>query len=161
MIRKATLEDLPTILPIYATARAYMRAHGNTVQWDGIDAPEPKLAHDIELGQLYVLEEDATIHAVFAFIIGDDPLYERIDDGAWCSDRPYGTIHRLGSDGKTKNVLDKVIDWAMTQIDHLRADTHESNFTVQRALEKSGFLRQGTIYVEDGTPRIAFEKMKR
>ena len=158
MIRKATTNDLPQILPIYATARQYMRDHGNMVQWDGIDAPEPKLACDIELGQLYVLEEEG-IHAVFAFIIGDDPLYERIDDGAWRSDRPYGTIHRLGSDGNEKNVLGKVMDWAMTQIDHLRADTHASNSTVQRALERSGFTRQGIIYVEDGTPRIAYEKM--
>ena len=158
MIRKATLKDLPAILPIYATARQYMRDHGNTVQWDGLDAPEPKLERDIQLGQLYVLEEDE-IHAVFAFIIGDDPLYARIDDGSWRCDRPYGTIHRLGSDGKTRHVLSKVMDWAMTQIDHLRADTHASNATVQHALERCGFVRQGVIYVEDGTPRIAYEKV--
>ena len=158
MIRKATTNDLPQILPVYATARQYMRDHGNTVQWDGIDAPEPKLDRDIQLGQLYVLEEDE-IHAVFAFIIGDDPLYARIEDGAWHSDQPYGTIHRLGSDGKTHNVLSKVMDWAMTQIDHLRADTHASNATVQHALHNCGFMRQGIIYVEDGTPRIAYEKM--
>lgn len=158
MIRKATTNDLPKILPIYAVARQYMRDHGNMVQWEGLDAPEPKLVRDIQLGQLYVLEEDE-IHAVFAFIIGDDPLYARIEDGTWRSDLPYGTIHRLGSDGKTQGVLAKVMDWATTQIDHLRADTHESNSTVQRALEKSGFLRQGIIYVEDGTPRIAYEKM--
>lgn len=149
---------MPQILTIYAMARQYMRDHGNMVQWEGLDAPEPKLTRDIQLGQLYVLEEDE-IHAVFAFFIGDDPLYARIEDGAWRSDRPYGTIHRLGSDGKVQGILAKVMDWAMTQIDHLRADTHESNSTVQRALEKSGFVRQGIIYVEDGTPRIAYEKM--
>lgn len=159
MIRRATIEDLPAILPIYATARAHMRAHGNTVQWEGIDAPEPKLKRDISLGQLYVLEEDE-IHAVFAFIIGDDPLYAHIEDGTWLCDSAYGTIHRLGSDGTCRGVFAQVIDWATGKIDHLRADTHASNVAMQHLLQRNGFCRQGIIHVEDGTPRIAYEKIK-
>ncbi len=157
MIRKATMADLPHILPIYATARQHMRDHGNTVQWEGLDAPEPKLERDIQSGQLYVLD-DGVIHAVFAFIIGDDALYARIEDGAWQDDTPYGTIHRLGSDGTVSSVFKQVIAWATSEIHHLRADTHESNTTMQYLLQRSGFQRRGIIYVEDGTPRIAYEK---
>ena len=41
----------------------------------------------------------------------------------------------------------------------LRADTHADNLTMQRCLEREGFVRCGTIYVEDGTPRVAFERI--
>ena len=32
-IRKATMNDLPDILAIYAYAREYMKEHGNPDQW--------------------------------------------------------------------------------------------------------------------------------
>ena len=32
-IRKATMNDLPNILAIYAYARKYMKEHGNSDQW--------------------------------------------------------------------------------------------------------------------------------
>ena len=34
-IRKATMNDLPDILAIYAYARKYMKEHGNPDQWRG------------------------------------------------------------------------------------------------------------------------------
>ena len=57
------------------------------------------LVADVAAGQLYVMEDAGGVYAVFAFIIGDDPTYQVID-GAWLDDgTPYGTLHRLGSDG--------------------------------------------------------------
>lgn len=159
MIRKATKEDLPAIMPIYATARAYMRANGNMTQWDGIDAPEWQLENDIRLGQLYVWEKNG-IHASFAFIIGDDATYSTIENGAWLSSSPYGTIHRLGSDGQYKGVFAEIVEWALKLIPHLRADTHSNNATMQYLLQKNGFQRVGIIYVPDGSPRMAFEQIK-
>lgn len=38
----------------------------------------------------------------------------------------------------------------------LRADTHADNIYMQRALTATGFVRCGTIYTEDGTPRLAY-----
>ena len=131
-IRKASPADLPRIHGIYAAARQFMRDHGNFIQWDGEDAPEHLLPGDIEAGNLYVLEENGVIHAAFAFIIGADPCYAVIEQGAWKADTPYAAVH-------------------------LRIDTHENNKVMQRALEKQGFERCGIIYVPDGTPRIAFE----
>lgn len=82
-IRNASPADLPRIHGIYAAARQFMRDHGNFSQWDGEDAPEHLLPGDIEAGNLYVLEENGVIHAVFAFIIGADPCYAVIEQGAW------------------------------------------------------------------------------
>ena len=39
----------------------------------------------------------------------------------------------------------------------MRGDTHEDNLPMQRVLEKNGFQRCGTIFVEDGSPRIAYQ----
>lgn len=39
----------------------------------------------------------------------------------------------------------------------VRLDTHADNVPMQRAAEVLGFQRCGTIWVEDGSPRIAYE----
>ena len=110
-------------------------------------------------GQLYVMEDAGGVYAVFAFIIGDDPTYQVID-GAWLDDgTPYGTLHRLGSDGTHSGVLSDAVDWAWGRIPHLRADTHEANRPMRRCLERAGFVYTGVITVADGTPRRAYERV--
>ena len=98
-VRRAAWEDLPRIEEIYAYARAFMAAHGNPNQWGTSHPPKAQLERDIEQGDLYVMTNDSGIHGVFYFFIGDDSTYARIDDGAWHASRPYGTIHRIASDG--------------------------------------------------------------
>lgn len=41
----------------------------------------------------------------------------------------------------------------------VRADTHWDNVIMQHILEKNGFVKCGTIVVENGTPRIAYPKV--
>ena len=158
-IRKASTDDLPKIHEIYAAARKFMRDHGNFSQWDGEDAPERLLPGDIEAGNLYVLEENGVIHAAFAFIIGDDPCYAVIEQGAWKSNTPYAAVHRVAGDGTVHNILGRIMDFSRSHISHIRLDTPENNKVMHKALEKQGFERCGIIYVPDGTPRIAFERI--
>ena len=155
-IRKAEKDDLGRIKEVYAKARQFMRDHGNYSQWEKGDAPELLLEDDIKLGQLYVLE-DESIHAVFAFIIGEDPVYRVIENGSWQSDSEYGAVHRVASDDTVRNVLTMVMDYCKQQIGHLRIDTHEDNIIMRHVIEKCGFTRQGIIHVSDGSPRIAYE----
>ena len=97
---------------------------------------------------------------VFAFILGPDPTYRTITDGQWLNDTlPYGTIHRLASAGRQKGVATAVITWCLEHCESLRADTHADNKAMQHLLEKNGFTRCGIIRVEDGTPRIAYQRM--
>ena len=119
MVRAAREQDLPRILTIYNVARRYMRAHGNTAQWVNGYPSEELLRQDLAAGQLYVLEDGGGVYAVFAFILGEDPTYRRIE-GAWRDDSPYGTIHRLGSDGSHRGVFAETAAWAATQCGHLR-----------------------------------------
>ena len=83
-----------------------------------------------------------------------------IEQGEWKSDATYAAVHRVASDGTLHNVIGRIMDFAKSNISHIRIDTHEHNKVMQKALEKQGFERCGIIYVPDGTPRIAFEWMK-
>ena len=155
-IRKATPQDLPRIREIYEMARQFMRKNGNHSQWGKGDEPEALIEEDIRQGNLYVLEE-ASIHAVFAFIIGEDQTYLEIEEGNWKSEEPYAAVHRVASDGTVQGVIGRVMDYCSAQVPHLRIDTHKDNKVMQHVLEKYGFVSCGIVHVRDGSPRIAYE----
>lgn len=161
MIRKATPADLPAVLEVYGSARTFMAANGNPTQW-GSTYPAPELLEeDIRLGRLFVDTNEDRVCGVFMFTVGDDPTYAYIEDGAWLDSSPYGVIHRVASDGTVSGTLKRCMAFCRSQCSHLRIDTHADNYVMQRLLAAQGFTRCGTIYVEDGSPRIAYEWLKK
>lgn len=159
MIRLAAFDDLPRILEIYNYARTFMAQNGNPNQWGNSFPPVELLEEDIPLQRLYVYENEGQIHGVFAFIVGEDPTYSLIEEGAWLSDEIYGTIHRVASDGSEHGFLGKCLKFCLGVTSHLRIDTHEDNLIMQKAIAKNGFQRCGIIYTNDGSPRIAYERI--
>lgn len=158
-IRRGTPEDIDAIMTCYEVARQFMRASGNHRQWINGYPSRELVADDIESGVSYVgVDGDDEIVMAFAFIIGDDPTYSVIDDGQWLNNLKYGTIHRLGSNGKYNGVLRICVDFCMSETDNIRLDTHADNSVMQRAAEKLGFKRCGIIRCMDGSPRIAYQK---
>ena len=106
MIRTAQPRDLARILEIYDYARGFMERTGNASQWGKHFPPEELLREDIRAQRLFVIEEDGAVHGVFAFIIGDDPTYQTIEQGSWLAGGAYGTIHRIAGDGHAADSLD-------------------------------------------------------
>lgn len=165
-IRKSTMEDLPEILELYRQARKFMRDHGNAGQW-GDSYPEPEIViRDIREGNSYLCVERVKETgaerplAVFFYSGQADPDYDRIDDGEWMNDAPYGVVHRIASGfGGRRGAASFCIAWAFEQCGNLRMDTHRDNIPMQKLLKKSGFVRCGQIYIRDGSPRIAFQKI--
>lgn len=158
-IRKGTAADIDEIMSCYDTARDFMRLTGNLNQWINGYPSRKIIERDIEKGDNYVgVDDDGDIVMAFAFITGNDPTYYIIEQGQWLNDLPYGTIHRLGSTGKHKGILQSCVEYCLTKIDNLRLDTHEDNKVMQTAAERLGFKRCGIIYCDDGTPRIAYQK---
>ena len=155
-IRKANLNDVDEIMRIYAAAKAFMIETGNKSQWVNGYPQRELIESDIAKGWCHVCEEDG-IHGVFAFILGKDPTYEYIEDGAWLNDRPYGTVHRIGSDGQKRGIFNAALDYCKTVIGDLRIDTHENNKVMQKLITAYGFERCGIIYLSDGSPRIAYQ----
>lgn len=160
-IRKTTAADLDDILRIYAYAREQMKKNGNPSQWGDIH-PRPELvAQDIEKGISYVIEKSGKICGVFAFILGDDAAYRKIE-GKWLNNEPYGAIHRVAGDGSVKGILNSCLSFCEKQIGNIRVDTHENNTIMQHLLSKNGYTRCGIIYtLKDGTPRIAYQKCRK
>ena len=163
MFRGARRSDLDAIMKIYARARQEMAASGNPTQWGTSFPPQDLIEEDIDTNRLFVYLHNGEMEAVFAFVLGPDPTYAKIEDGQWLNDAlPYGTIHRLASAGKRPGVATDVINWCLEHCGlPLRADTHADNKIMQHLLEKNGFTRCGIIHVADGTPRIAYQRLSR
>ena len=156
VIFPAVCEDLDQILEIYAEARRFMAENGNPTQWNNGYPTRELLESDISLNRLYAIRRNGVICGAFVFFIGDDPTYQYIE-GSWMDDTPYGVIHRIAGNGG--GIFPAALEFCRARIAHIRIDTHHNNIPMQRAVEKAGFSRQGIIYVEDGTPRIAYEKV--
>ena len=157
-IRKSTKSDLADILQIYAYAREQMRINGNPSQWGSNRPAREVIIKDIEDGNSYVIEDHGKICGVFSFIIGVEPTYHIIENGVWENEDPYGTIHRIAGNGTGKGVLEACLKYCEQQIPNIRIDTHSDNLIMQHLLHKFGYVKCGTIYVEDESPRIAYQK---
>jgi hypothetical protein len=159
-IRQTTKQDLLEVMEIYAYARAQMKKNGNPKQWGDSRPAVETIEKDIRDGNSFLIMEAGEICGVFTFIIGEDPTYAVIEDGQWLNDEPYGVIHRIASNGKCKGIMEHVLDYCEYRIENIRIDTHQDNKIMQHILEKHAYRKCGTIYVDDGTPRIAYHKEK-
>lgn len=161
MIRKANVDDIPRMLELCEQARGIMRSDGNMQQWADGYPSEAVLLDDIHKGNSYVISSaDGAVVATFAFIIGEDPTYGAIYDGAWKNDTDtYGTIHRLASGPDSHGVAQECFDYCWSKIPNLRVDTHSDNRIMQHCILKAGFEYCGIIHLLNGDPRFAYQKL--
>ncbi len=157
-VRKAAVADLERIMQIFGIAKRFMRSHGNPEQWNGPYPGRELMRSEIDCGHCFVVCDAEKVVGTFCLIFGDEPTYARIEGGRWLNDAPYGTIHRLASDGSIGGVGHCCVEFCYSLIENLRADTHRDNIPMQRLLEKEGFGRCGVIHLADGSPRIAYQK---
>ena len=157
----ARAEDLPEIFKIYEYARKFMRASGNPTQW-GNTRPLPEtVIKDIEKRQSYLVKENGRICGVFAFIIGNDPTYDIIEDGEWLNSNEYGVIHRLAGNGTCKGVFEAALAYCRSRIADIKVDTHKDNLVMQHLFETHDFVYCGIIYTDDGTARRAYQLLRK
>ncbi len=157
-VRPVSAEVLEEILPVYAYAREQMKRTGNPNQWGDDKPTAAELLREIRRGTLFRMDENGVLLGVFAFILGEDPTY-RVIDGAWLSDAPYGTIHKVAKAPGARDFLTKVVDWCSRVCRNLRIDTHADNAVMQKAILKNGFTYCGVIYLADGSPRRAYQRV--
>ena len=160
MIRKAVESDLLDIKSIVDKARELMKASGNVNQWvDGYPSIDVLLS-DIRSGNAYLLLRENKAVAYFAMIDGPDPTYNLITKGSWLNDDSYGVLHRVASSGEAKGVFKEILFHASEYYSNIRIDTHHDNKIMQRLLEKNGFVYCGIIFLADGSPRLAYQRIK-
>ena len=159
-IRPTTYEDIDALMVIFGYARSQMAADGNPTQWGDSYPSREQLESDIQRGVSYVVEKDGKPCATFVFIIGNDPTYAYIEDGQWLDDAlPYGTIHRIASNGQKRGIFPFVLHWCSAQCSNIRIDTHQDNARMIHLIEQAQFTRCGIIYTRDNSPRIAYQRV--
>lgn len=164
-IRKATYNDIESMMTIIKQAQLYFYNHGIDQWQDGY--PNPTQLHsDITKGNSYVLCDDQVIGTMY-FAIEEDINYPGIV-GQWLTgnEANYGVIHRIVVDENYKgNEYAKILlDFAVERckqnhISSIRIDTHKDNLSMQRFLLKNNFKLCGDITLQSGAPRIALEKI--
>lgn len=160
-IRQASDADIPAILPIYDSARRYMRAQGNLNQWTGGYPSEQTLRADMASGGSFVcVAPDGHIAATFFFSLAGEPTYDIIYGGQWLNSEPYGVVHRAASDGSCPGVMAAITDFCLRRCPNLRIDTHADNRAMRAALARLGFVHCGIIHLTNGDERLAFHLAK-
>ena len=157
-IRQTTMDDLNVILKMYKDARRFMAEHGNPNQWGNNKPSDDVIIDDIKSNRSYVCVENNKIAAVFCYMKGPDSTYKVIEEGKWINENPYGVVHRITSTGEFKGAASYAIEFALLKSGNLRIDTHKDNYVMQNLLKKLGFTYCGVIYIDDGTPRLAYQK---
>ena len=166
-IRKTTTNDTDALLSLFDEARATIAALGID-QWQNGYPSREVVDEDIALARSYVIEEDGAICGTFVLVEDGEPTYDRIFDGAWKTgehSHDYVAIHRVAVavSMRGRGVSTKIINFADARRKELgrsslRIDTHEGNVVMRRMLQKHGFELCGVIYLENGDPRVAYER---
>lgn len=110
--------------------------------------------------------KDNIIIGTAAVSFDGEKTYDSIYNGKWLSSGKYAVIHRIAIEnsfkgsGLSSELLKNIEKMCLNKDVHsIKVDTHKENISMQKFLQKNGFQYCGTIYLEDGNPRIAFEKM--
>ena len=159
-IRKAIYDDIPAMAEVYEAAKIRMHTGGNPTQWSEGTPNAATAKKDIDNGHAFVFtDETGKVRGAFTYIVGEDPTYANIE-GAWLNEEPYGTIHRIATDGTVKGAVKLASEYALDRVANLRIDTHRNNAPMRGALKKLGFKECGIIYINSETDaeRIAYQK---
>lgn len=144
------------MMDIFAIARMFMAETGNPNQWAETYPDVQLLREDIQMGDSFVCLNGTDIVATFVLRGGNDPTYDKIFDGEWKNNKPYGTIHRIASNGKVKGIFMQVLEYALSAFGTIRIDTHRDNMVMQHLLLNAGFEYCGIIHCWSGDERLAY-----
>ena len=172
-IRTTTPQDIDAVMAIIEEARRTIAALGID-QWQNGSPNRAMITEDMALGQgRVVTDDDGAVIGTFALIYTGEPTYHRVCDGAWRTPDhaadgsfAYIAIHRVAisvarrGSGISTAIMEYAEEYArILGKTSLRIDTHRGNVVMRRMLEKHGFTHCGTIYLQNGDPRVAYEKV--
>lgn len=155
IIRLTREADLARLDEIYASARRFMRAGGNMLQWpDGGGYPSSVTARaDMARGWSRVVEAGGRVVATFCLMDEPEPTYASLAEAS----AHYVTLHRVASDGTLRGVFALAADYALRTCGcNVMVDTHADNGPMLAAIARAGFAPCGPIVLADGSPRLAF-----
>lgn len=163
-IKKATAADFGGAIELLEMGRKNIAALGIN-QWQNGSPSADDIKADIENGNCFVAEKCGEYLGTMYIGFTPDPTYSKIE-GEWLQQGEYTTLHRVAvnTEYRGKGVFAAMVKFAEEEslkrgIHALRIDTHHGNLPMQAALKKNGFSPCGTIFLKNGDPRLAFEKI--
>lgn len=166
-IRLTTENDIDSLLLIFDEARKTIATLGID-QWQNGYPSRSVIERDVRDKISYCVTIDGKPIATFAMLTDGEKTYDKIYDGKWLSaDRePYVAIHRVAilvskrGSGVSREIIKYAEDYAKSfGRNSLKIDTHHGNAPMRKMLEKNGFSACGTIFLDSGERRIAYEKL--
>lgn len=154
-IRPTAEDDIPRILEIFAKAKQYMRQQGNMVQWMGDYPGTTAIKEDMAHGWSMVIEHCGEVVGTFCMMTDPEPTYANLP-----KKEVYITLHRVASIGSVSGIVDAAVEYAFTQCDTVRIDTHPDNPAMLKCIKRLKMKPLGEVTLPDGTPRLVFEKEK-
>lgn len=164
---KTNLLALDEIARIVSDARSRIGRLGID-QWQYGYPSRDVITEDIRAGRSFVAkDEDGSLCAVFTVIFDGEPIYDRIFDGEWaCAGDEYLAVHRIAvaesklRRGVAGSCMKYVEDMAKEMgRKSVRIDTHAGNAPMRGMLERNGYVHCGSVYLENGEHRVAYEKV--
>ena len=151
---RATLQDLPELMALYAAATRHMDEQG-IPQWDEFYPTESFVREDIERGQLYLGRIGGRIAVAFALEECREGDYEEAD---WrYREEVFVVIHRLcvHPDMQGQGVSRKAMDYLeqlvrSRGIRAIRLDAFPQNPAAIHLYESRGYVKAGEIVYRKG-----------
>ncbi|MBP3454633.1 MAG: GNAT family N-acetyltransferase [Alistipes sp.] len=164
IFRKATSDDIDTILSIVRSAQLSLCASGVDQWQDGYPSAEI-IRSDIDSGNGYVIEADGGGIAAYGAVISDtEAAYDLLQNGEWHHEGDYIVIHRLcvAAEWLRRGMAKAFFRYAMQSgrrrsIGIIRVDTHSDNRRMLSLLDSEGFAYCGKVYYR-GAERLAFDR---
>ena len=163
--RIATASDKDKIMEIIKQAQEYLKIKG-VDQWQDNYPNLNIIKDDIDKRKSYVLEENGTIVATVAVSFNDEKTYDKIYNGKWITENDYAVIHRIAvaNNYKGKRISSEILAHIekmclQRNVHSIKVDTHKQNKSMRKMLSNNGFQYCGIIYLENGSERVAYEKV--
>jgi ribosomal protein S18 acetylase RimI-like enzyme len=142
MIRKATIEDINSIMRIKSEAVNVMNEDNND-QWNNNYPSKEMFINDINSDELYVYEIDEEIAGIICITTKEDEEYKSVN---WSATGKQFIVHRLAiSDKFRKNgIAMKLLNYAedlgrKQYISIIKLDTFSKNRRAQNLFTKMGY----------------------
>lgn len=150
MIRKATLKDIDSIMPITKACGRHMISQG-IFQWNDYYPNRTAFEIDVDRNELYVIEIDENIIGCIVISTLKDDEYFDVD---WITPSDNSIyVHRLAihpkyqGQGLAQQLMDFAEGWARNHgFESIRLDTFSKNKRNQKFYELRGYQKLSDIY---------------
>lgn len=161
IFRLSKTHEIEAINLLIEKARKIMNQRGID-QWQKGVPNQSMVEQDVAMNESYVLLDDGILVGSAMVSIRHESTYDEIE-GSWSTSGPYTVVHRFVVDtdkhqqGYASRMLQEIE--IRCQYDSIRIDTHHDNHAMRKLLEKNGYRLCGNIRLNDGSPRVAYDKI--